>query len=475
MSRFFSIILISSFFSQLCAAQTVTVSEELSLRNDIAYEIIGELKGQLLLFRNQNTEYEVHAFDKEMNLAWEKELELDKKYPKPLSVYGNKDDFVLFYRFREKGKTILKVHKYDPGANLIDSTTVKDYGFLFFTPNFEFVQSEDRSKILVYFVEQQSLIKTLVFDINSMELVWEKTFSPEKFIYGRDFLQMIVDNDGNFHLVLEKENLRSKRDEHHFRIYSYDGPSDNLDPYTVSMRGKLTFDAVFDFDNLNKRLVAGGLYSEKNIARTEGYFFLRIPPRKPSNHTLTFTPFKDEFVSNLEGKAYKKNKGLDEISIQEIVLRRDGGILVIAERNRQLERRSSGASRSYYDNISGYIVDHYYDELCIFSIHPDGQTHWGTILHKKQYSQDDDGMYSSYFLLKSPSSLRFLFNDEIRYENTVSEYVLTGNGEYDRNSLLSTEKRQLRLRFRDALQVNAKSIIVPSERRNRLRLVRLEY
>ena len=84
-------------------------------------------------------------------------------------------------------------------------------------------------------------------------------------------------------------------------------------------------------------------------------------------------------------------------------------------------------------------------------------------------------MYSSYFLFRTPTSLRFLFNDEIKYENTVSEYVLNGNGDFERNSLLSTENLKLRLRFRDALQVNGNELIVPSERRNRLRLVKLEY
>ncbi len=84
-------------------------------------------------------------------------------------------------------------------------------------------------------------------------------------------------------------------------------------------------------------------------------------------------------------------------------------------------------------------------------------------------------MYSSFFILKTPSSIRLLFSDEIKYENTVSEYVLKGNGEYDRNSVMSTENQQLRLRFRDAMQTASDELIVPSERRNRLKLVRVKY
>lgn len=163
------------------------------------------------------------------------------------------------------------------------------------------------------------------------------------------------------------------------------------------------------------------------------------------------------------------------MTAQEIVLRRDGGILLIAERTRYLERRSGASGRVYYENQGRFLVDYYYDELMVVSIHPSGKTHWKTILHKKQYSQDDDGIYSSYFLFKTPSSLRFLFNDDIRQENTVSEYVLNGMGEYDRNSILSTQDLDLRLRFRDALQLDANELVIPSERRNKLKLVKLEY
>ena len=47
---------------------------------------------------------------------------------------------------------------------------------------------------------------------------------------------------------------------------------------------------------------------------------------------------------------------------------------------------------------------------------------------KKQYSQDDNAIFSSFFLFQNPRELRFLFNDDIKTENTVSEYIITGSG-----------------------------------------------
>ncbi|MCB0684281.1 MAG: hypothetical protein KDC32_25735, partial [Saprospiraceae bacterium] len=196
----------------------------------------------------------------------------------------------------------------------------------------------------------------------------------------------------------------------------------------VPLEGRMTYDVKFSFDNLNERLIGGGLYSEDNLQRTEGTYFLSIPPRTPDKYLLAFDPFEDQFVAAFLGKDFSsKNKGISETDVQEIVHRQDGGILLIAERNRALERRT-GMARTSYDRLTGrYIVDYYYDDLFVASIHPNGKTHWRNILHKRQYSQDDDAAYSSYFLLKTPYNLRLLFNDEIKYENTVSEYVIQGN------------------------------------------------
>jgi len=173
------------------------------------------------------------------------------------------------------------------------------------------------------------------------------------------------------------------------------------------------------------------------------------------------------------GKKGDVKKGIGDIDVQEIVHRHDGGILMIAERNRKLQR---GASRnSPYLSGSLANMDYYFDDMFVISIHPNGETHWKNVLHKRQYSQDDDAIFSSYFLVKTQSSLRFLFNDEIKQENTVSEYVLKGNGKVKRNSVLSTEDQKIQLQFANAMQVASDEIIVPSARRNRLKIVKVKY
>jgi len=84
-------------------------------------------------------------------------------------------------------------------------------------------------------------------------------------------------------------------------------------------------------------------------------------------------------------------------------------------------------------------------------------------------------VFSSYFLFKTPSRLRIIYNDEIKRNNTVSEYVMDPLGNFERNSLLSTEYQKLKLRFRDAVQTSSNTLLVPSERNFKLSLVKIEY
>ncbi len=456
-------------------AQEMVMSDDIPLRGDVSYELLGAFKGRILLFRDQVTKYEVQGFDQQLRTSWSKVLTLDKKNPKVLGVTYSKNDFSLIYHFRDQTNSVLKAMKFDPGANMIDSVTIKNFGYLFFTPELEMVLSEDRSKVLIYYVEKQTTLHAFLFDNTTFSLLWEKSITPAAgYSMWEDFRQILTDNEGNLYLILETNRFLVRREGHNYQIFAFFGEDNRLVQFIVPLEGKLTYDVRFCFDNLNYHLVAAGLYAEKVNDRASGYFMLRINPNA-DGHFINFEPFDDLFVSSLAGKEIEKNRGISEITIRELVLRRDGGVLMIAERTREFERRLGAPNRVSFDGMGRFIVDYYLDDIVAISMHPDGKTHWKTILPKKQYSQDDGGVYSSFFLFKTPGALRFLFNDEIRSENTVSAYLLNGSGSFDRQSLMNTEKLDIRLRFRDALQVSAGEVIIPSERRNRIRLVKLTF
>jgi len=458
-------------------AQTITVSDDLSIRNDLQYEIIGKQKDRFLIFRDKAHEYEIQAFDKNLRASWNKQLEMDKKRVNIASVISHKDKFHVFYSFKKKGEYYLKMHSYDPGANLIDSTTLWVYGQQFYPPNPQIVPSRDKKKILIYQLKQQTKIEAMAYDIEKKEIIWDIDFEPNEFNLYRDHTEWIINNDGAAFFITGKDNRKARKEEHHYLIFECNKGLKTPAVHKIHMKGKMTYDVLFDYDDLNNRLLAGGFYSDKSRGKTIGYFYINADLRSLDTHTLEFHPFENEFMNKIMEKKFdQESKGISDVAVREIVIRRDGGILLVAERKKQFERRMATAGRGYVGRDgSRYIIDYYFDDIFTTSIHPDGKIHWQTILHKKQYSQDDDAIFSSYFLMKTPSSLRFIFNDEIRHENTVSEYILNGDGSYDRNSVMNTDNQDLQLRFQDAVQIDSKVCLIPSEYRNKLRLVKIDY
>ena len=146
---------------------------------------------------------------------------------------------------------------------------------------------------------------------------------------------------------------------------------------------------------------------------------------------------------------------------------------MVVERHYEIQRGAGNPSRIMRD--VRLVTDYYFEDVFIVSLDPEGKVDWSSVLHKKQYSQDDEAIFSSYFLMRSPKQLHFLFNDEIRYENTCSEYIVLPNGTFDRNSLLSTVNKGLRIRFRDGIQMSANECLSPSENRSKLRLISIQW
>ncbi len=462
------------FISNLSAQSSMLVTEGLSIRNDFGYEIIGRLRDNILLFRDKYDQFEIQAYDAQMRPSWNRELDdLDRRGVQVLATVSSKNDFSIVHKVRKRGRTVLRIHKYDPGANMIDSVTLKNYGDRVFTPPIlETISSEDRNCFIVYNTAERDKLEITCFRVDKMQVLWDETVILEDNLSENSRPLLALSNDGALYLVTERNNRRGKVEDHNFHILRISASGDNT--FIVPTPDFLTSSVKFIFDNQNRRLVAAGLYADKNRDRANGTFFLSLnaTDTKP---TLHFEAFDDKFISILRQKDVEDDtRGIGDATVGQLILRQDGGVLMIAERSHEIQRGSNVSGRFSRD-VGRMIVDYYFDDVFAVAIQPDGKTQWRTVLHKKQYSQDDEGTFSSYFLFRNTDKLRVLFNDEIKYDNTCSEYVVSPAGGFDRNSLLSTAGQNLRLRYRDAMQISASECIVPSEFRNKLRLVLLRF
>jgi hypothetical protein len=472
---FFSVlyILIST---TLLSAQSVTISEDVNIRNDNGYEIVGRHKGNVLLFRDKGTDFEVVAFDEQMRMAWEHKIEFPEKRAQVLDALQGKDYFAVIYKAKEKNNIVVKVHRFDANTKFIDSLSIKNYGAHFVPPSPISTFSENKKMALVYSFEADGKIEATAFDVENMKLIWQQeAVAPANLRSEEDVRQVLINDTGTAHFIFEKNESAALfgATTHEYHVLELNQSGNNT--FSIPFKEFSTYGIRFDYDNQNRQLCAIGLYSDLNKSKATGCFFMKIQGQKPK---IMFDIFDDELASAVAGKKINNNRGIADLRPQEIILRKDGGAIAMLEEVREFSRASTTLtnSRGFSSDATGrFVVDYYHESVIAVAFNPDGTVQWRKVLPKKQYSQDDQGVFSSYGVMKTPNQIRLLFNDEIRNETTTSEYLVRGSGSIDRHSMFNTTNQDILLRFKDGLQVSSDEMIVPSEYRSRLRLVRLKY
>lgn len=470
-------LLLCFLWSAPLSAQQVWFTNDLSMHDNQTYYLVGKYKQQVLLYQdNDESNQKVFAYNQQMRNAWDKELDLGKGTPKVIEVQGRKQDFFVFFSYRRKGRLYLKYHKYDPAANLRDSMTTSEIGSMLATPDFKVLFSEDRSKACLYYTEYNRYLYAFVLDLDQRKELWHKEIQVDQWGDFPDFDKKIIDNQGNLYFLYDRFNKRNKKEEHELVLWKCTGEGTPA-ILSIPMRSRLTYDVKMAIDNFNGTVILAGIYSEDSRAEANGYFRFKAPQNALPEFELVMHPFQKEFLTTFHAKEKPTEEGMENMEVMDIVLRKDGGFLLVLEKNREIERYTSGIGQNsplFPSDIRRFNADFYSEDVALLSIHPDGTVHWQNVLRKKQYSQDDGAVFSSYFLVKTATNLRFFFNDDIRNGSTVSQYIVSADGEIKRTSVLNTTNKDLQLRFRESMQTGTQEFIIPSERRNRLRLVLLQ-
>ncbi|MCB0686179.1 MAG: hypothetical protein KDC53_06630 [Saprospiraceae bacterium] len=469
--------LIFLIFFSICKwtyGQVITVSDEINLKTEFLYDILGKVGDHILVVRDGVNEFDVHAFNEKMSTSWTAEEELDSRRSRIISIVSQPDKFHVVYSDEWRDTMAIKVREYNAKVNVTFTDTILLIKKGLIRPKFRFSKSEDRNVFLMTEVENDKIVSAFAYDLQHRKLLWEGNFEFGDINFHEEYRKTLITNDGTMYILFEKDNFRHRKENHSMEVFRFDQFNTVFTQTSIPLPDFITYDAYFTFDNLNHHLMIVGLYSDRNASNTDGMYHIILNDGNLSDFRVSMLSYDDELIADFHGKYNPKRESLYNLDVQDLVLQQDGGVLVLAEENKEYERLAYGARRDYYGSTR-FSVDYYYEDLVLISIHEDGTSHWQKLLPKRQYSNDDEAAYSSYFLFKNPSFLRILYNDEIRNDNTVSEYILNGKGDITRRSLMSTDNQKLKLQIKNAVQIAANELVVPSVRGKRLKLVRLVY
>ncbi|MBK8701353.1 MAG: hypothetical protein IPN29_18130 [Saprospiraceae bacterium] len=455
--------------------QQVNISRDINVRNDFSYDLFN-LGNDIYFFRDKGFEYYFDLFDKNLNYRRSVNIKFDERKPYIENVHTI-DSFVqICYSFRENESFSARLIRYDRSLSAVDTLEVLNSDFPLELGELRSVLSEDHSKLALFTIDKAKML-TIVIDTKIPAIISVvEAGVPEYRLYDH-FQEAGITNRGEVFFLFEKNNEPWNQEKHFMRLVTI--AVETIVANDISCINTINSGVKMSIDNLNRKLIITGLYGTKSENETEGYFLFSKSLDglyQSGLHDLQTFNYDDNILVDLNGIEKKSRKNfLYDFYIKNVIHRADGGLVLVTELQREFTRRNVGISNFDRSMASRGYVDYYSEDLILFSLQPDGNLFWRQILFKKQFSQDDEGIYSSFFIMKVPSQMHIIFNDEIKNNNTVSEYIVDPLGNFKRNSLLSTEYKNLKLRFQDAVQTGSTEFIVPSEKNGRINLVKVIF
>ncbi|MFZ1456804.1 MAG: hypothetical protein WAT46_12235 [Saprospiraceae bacterium] len=458
-------------------AQKVTVSREIGVRNNYAYDILPNIGDRIIFYHDKGTEQQFEIYDSDLRHIQTIIPQFEKRNITPAGVITMDSTFNFYYSYRDEDTTYLNVRVYNKNLVLVDTATLsKQTKVSSLKNNPKFTFSEDKSKVLIFYPEDRDLHLRLIDNVNR-RMIYEFKLTIKDINLRTDFEKLEINNRGEIFILGSKSSFWGRDNDKGFLLIRILDQSNVIIHRFFPEKDEIS-ELLLDYDEKNQRLAVAGFVTQGDPTKVNGYFAFSIRPQDiPIEAEILINRFSSEFLAEVSGKKPGKVKELSDYQLKDIVIRNDGGVIMVCEMIKEFTRRAqinTPTQVGEYFPLRGF-VDYYHEDLILIATFPDGKEHWKKILFKKQFSQDDNAIYSSYFLFKTPSRVKLIYNDEIKNNNTVSEYVLDPSGNAERRSVLSTEYQNLKLRFRDAIQTGPSTLIVPSEKSWKINMVKIEY
>lgn len=457
------------------SAQKVTVSRDIDIKGNYSYDILADIGGNIIFYHDKPGEHTFDIYDQNFRYIQTIVPQLGNRQISPAGIVTMDSSFHYYYTFIQNGELHYKAIAFDRYVTVVDSFTfaVVDKKELMTRPGF--IYSEDKTKVLFFNPGDKGMYLRLVNNLN-FETYYEGMLSIPGIQLKSEFRKILLTNDGKIYIITHRESYWDKKESRFFQLIEVRSPAE----YSVRRMFPKSDDITHLkclYDENNRKIALAGLTSYDDESIITGYLGVSLDFQSMDQETeLKTHRFSAQFISDVTGKKKGKVKGIPDIRLADMILREDGGVILFTETVREFVRRSQIMTPGQFGSFPsrGYM-DYYHEDVLVLATYPNGDEHWRQTLFKKQFSQDDEGAYSSFFLFRTPSRLRLIYNDEISQHNTVSEYVLDPLGNYERKSVLSTEYQNLRLRFTVAQQMGASTLLIPSEKSSRINLVKIEY
>ena len=488
MNRIYLLLVLLFFSLPFCAnAQTVTVSDiDRNDSRDMNFEIIGKMNGNILVYKNIRSNHKISIFDNEMNTLETVKLDFmpERTFNVDFVPYAN--HFFIIYQYQKGSILHCMAVKMDGKARKITEPVELDTTSIpIATDNkiYSTIYSEDKSKIAIFKIQtrhQKFNMQTLILD-SGMKLISKERLFTDYSERKDNYDNFLLGNDGTFVLTLAKQS-GNRDNSNALSIVTKEPLQDTFSYHEIDLGEKYIDEVKLKIDNRNNRYLINTFYYTKNLGSIEGLFTCIWDKTTKKKYGSQFTQFSDSLRAELKDGGLLRY-ALNDFFIRNIVVKADGGFIVTAE---EFSSSTSGNNLSRYDLLynpyslssGGYYYNpynnyyrplssyanrqttrYYYDNILVLSISKTGQVLWSKVLHKSQFSDDEEN-FLSFSILASGSEIHFLFNEDRKYQ-VVSDQSVSANGVIKRYPTLKSPQKGYEFMPSLSKQTGANQIIIP--------------
>ncbi len=469
MKGLFSCIGVLLLLPLISSAQNITYSA--LIKGDNTIDIIGKVSGNILILKSQNNKYAISIYQDNMVLKENVTLDFinsSQAFTVDFIIY--RDFFYLIYQYQKGGVVYCVAAKMDGNVKkmnepvTIDTTNVGSLGG---SRVYTVITSEDKQKVLIYKILQHAAFinfVTLLYD-DKLQLIHNTSFFIDYNEYDGIYSDFHIDNEGNM-IFTRSIKINGGEDLAWIDLITKGSLSDTFSIKNIPLNNWFIDDMKIKVDNVNKRYVLNSFYYVKPQGNIEGIYSIIWDAKGDSSYASTFTPISDS-VRKVAKESGRMREAFNEYFIRKIILKNDGGYILIAEDCFNIQ----GGDNIWHRHYNRSSLYRYYYNILVFSISNRGVIEWSNTIPKKQ----SDNYFSSFNSFSSVDGLHFLYNISVKRKFLIKDDVISAGGKITRNPNLKNYDTRYDFMIRFAKMTGTAQLIVPCLYRGRLCLAKIDF
>lgn len=468
------------------------------------FEVVGKIGGNFLIYKNIRDRNWITVLDNDMQQVTKVEQDYVPDNDRMINVdfFPYNDFCYMIYQYQKKNIVYCMASKIGGNGQKIGEVIELDtthIGLAASNKIYTVLSSEDKSRIGVFKINSRNkrvyIMTTILLD-NKLSVQKKSRISipmEERNDYLGDFN---LDNDGD---IVFCKFLRSNNDNINKAAFIVKhAQADSLMTKPLNIEKAWLDEIHIKVDNYNKRYFLTSFYYPERKGNIEGYYFYVWDKVNKLPLIETTSAFSEELRLEARGDAGTKT-AFNDYFIRNIITRKDGGFVISSEAYYTSSRFNTWNRWNYlygspYISSNNYYYSPYYnsywwnsrtgnsnqavryhaDNITVLSFDSKGQPEWSNVMGKTQYNDESDDQLS-YQLMNTGDQVHFLFNQQERRNNLLSDFSITPDGQLTRNPTLKHLDKGYEFMPKYGKQVSARQMIIPCMYRNYICFAKIEY